>query len=419
MDAVGIHVFAGGFSHGVQRVFNVKTHLETHGFGLETAKELCKVNIHNTSAKDWPHVDASFAFGNPRCTGFSTITSGYDTSVHGPFAAATIDIVEFMDYCTGRYPIFAWESVQQAISVGRPLLDKLVEQVKEQGYRVAHVLVNSASFGNAQHRKRYFFVAYKGNKNFNVDPPTLPEYMTTVYDAIWHLQDDDSPTVRLTPDEKHVVPNLPNGWDMNLFAAYNFDLLPDRYKDAWLLTNSNMPFSLHCIKRLNWCTKSPTLHSSCDRLIHPDKDRPLTIKELATIAGWPIVPVGKNPMQELAKGVCPCVGEWIAIQAYHYLNDAWGDADYESTYNHKTGVWEGQDCNGATEKTFNLTNYIPQKIRQDYPYDVFRRHRHNVDQDTGRPIRTWSSIAEQSRQHNTVDWVRSTSKLDQADLLDE
>lgn len=394
MKAVGIHVFAGGFSVGVQNYFNVDTHLEKHGFGIETAAKMCNVEVING---EWPHVEADFAFGNPRCTGFSTITAGYDEHVRGPNAACTIDIHQFMDYCLGRYPIFVWESVQQAMSTGRPLVDYCAKRAVEAGYRVAHVLVNAASLGNAQQRKRYFFVAYEKSKNFNVVPPELPEYSPTLYDAIWHMRDQtDMQLTRLTEEELSVLEYLPNGWDLNAFAQYNFDLLPDRYKDAWLLRNSDMPFSMHCVKRLNWARPSPTIFSSAGRFIHPDHNRGLSHEEIAAIMGLPMVPLSRDPVAETAKGVCPCVGEWLALQARYYLENAWGDQDYESSWDPKQNIFVGGDCNGAAEKTFDLTHYVQTKER-DFTDVGIRYRRHNVDPSTGKLIRSWSAVAESRR----------------------
>lgn len=402
MKAVGIHVFAGGFTAGVQSYFDVDTHLEKHGFGLETAAAMCNVNIHNG---DWPSVEADFAFGNPRCTGFSTITSGYDETVRGPNAACTVDIHQFMDYCLGMsYPIFIWESVQQAVTTGKPLVDFCAKKAIAEGYRVAHVLVNAASLGNAQNRRRYFFVAYKRGKNFNCSAPQLPEYSPSLYDAIWHLRNEEpDDCVRLTTDEKYCLPSLPNGWDLNALADYDFDSLPVKFQDAWLVRNSDMPFSMHCVKRLNWKTPCPTIHSSAGRFIHPDHDRGLSVKEIATIMGWPRTPIADNAndaVAQIAKGVCPCVGEWIALQARYCLENVWGDQDYESTFNARDGVFEGSDCNGADEKTFNFTHYVQTQAR-DFSHERIQFRGFNVDPSTGRRIRAWKDVAE-SRQQRTI-----------------
>jgi site-specific DNA-cytosine methylase len=428
MRALGIHTFAGGFSYGVQQIMDVKTHLEVHGFGLETAKKMCNVEIHNSPAEDWPDVAAEFAFGNPRCTGFSTITSGYSAVIHGPFSNATRDIIEFCNYCTDKFPIFTFESVQQAYSTGRPLLNKLVEQVSAAGYRVAHLFVNSGSFGNAQHRKRYFFVAYDKSKNFNIEPPTLPSHRVTLFDAIWHLRHNKqdgtkfNSITKLTPEEQKVIEMMPNGWDLNTFAVYNSDILPERMKDTYLMRRSALPFSLHCPRRLVWTLNCPTIFSSAGRFIHPDQDRPLTLGEISTIMGWPEPPHNENNgacIAEIAKGVCPCVGEWVATQAAHYLNDAWGSDDYESSYKHLTGEWIGKDCNGSVEKVFNLTHYLPSLSKRDYPYEEFRMRRHNVDEHTGKLLRPWTEVSKSywnAKRGDGLDW---TPDHNRENILDE
>ena len=96
---VGIHVFAGGFTLGVQEVMNVETQLEAHGpFGQASAEQIVKVEWINDKAANWPDVTADFAFGNPRCTGFSTITAGYDEGTHGAWAKQTCDIHQLCEY---------------------------------------------------------------------------------------------------------------------------------------------------------------------------------------------------------------------------------------------------------------------------------------------------------------------------------
>jgi hypothetical protein len=272
------------------------------------------------------------------------------------------------------------------------------------GYRVAHVLVNAASLGNCQQRKRYFFIAYDRSKNFNIEPPVLPEYRPTLFDAIWHLRHEQGDVPRLTPDEDDVIKRLPNGWCLNMFAAYNYDKLTDKQKAQWDRRGSGIPFSLHCVRRLTWTMNAPTLFSSATRFIHPDYDRPLTIKEVATIMGWDGVPEGdvSEAVPQIVKGVCPCVGTWIAQQAEHYLNDAWGSEDYYSSYCDTKSEWVGDHANGADEKVFNLNRYVTTNYRKDFPYEQFRMHRHNVDPDTGRLIQSWAAVR-QSHRTNTGD----------------
>lgn len=390
IKAVGIHVFAGGFSMGVQRACNLTCQLETHGFGRETMEKIVKVPFINDKQANWPDIrDAQFCFGNPRCTGFSTITSGYGEDVHGPAAKCTVDIHQLCNYAAGRFDVIVWESVQQAYSVGKPLLDYLVKEVFEpKHYRVAHVFINAASFGNAQQRKRYFFVAYRDDRNFNIVPPDISSYYNTVHGAIGHLKDrethagklygdheyDFDTYVDLSDDEWAVVPHLPNGWCMNIFAKYRTHLLPPRMMTTWKLRASDMPFSMHCIGRINYNRPSPTIHSSACRMIHPELDRPLTVGELATIMGWPDIPVGSAPSAQIAKGVVPDVGQWLAEQAILCIDNHWGKDDFESSFNDNTGEWEGRDCESERplEKVFNMTKFVGKDYRH-YDDSAIRR----------------------------------------------
>jgi len=380
MKAVGIHVFAGGFTMGVRKVFDVVGQLEIHNFGRETVEQRLKLPFMNASSwQEWPDLGVQFAYGNPRCTGFSTITSGYDDKVHGPWADQTKDVHDFCHYVVKHdTPIAIWESVQQAYTVGRPLLDYLRDELfVPHDYRIAHVFVNAASCGNAQNRRRYFFVAYKRDMNFNVFAPLLNEHATTLGDVLArvghtrgheckiyskNVEYDEFSHANLTSDEWAVLPHLPQGCCMNGFARRHEAKLKEVAPRAWRtwdLRTSDMPFSLHCIHRARARHYAPTLHSSAGRIIHPFQDRPLTLGEIAAVMGWACIPAGTNPIPQLAKGVVPSVGTWLAEQAMAYLSDAWGKDDFESTYNDRTGVWEGRHLNDKpVEKVFNLTKFV-------------------------------------------------------------
>jgi site-specific DNA-cytosine methylase len=414
MKAVGIHVFAGGFTMGVKRVFDVQCQLETHGFGRESCEEVVGVPFVNDKEAKWPDVAADFAYGNPRCTAFSCMTAGYAEDCHGPFAKQTIDILQLSQYAAGRYPIIIWESVQQAFSKGRPLLDHITEKYFEpKGYRVAHVLMNAASMGNAQNRKRYFFVAYDRDMNFNITPPIINPYYAVTYDAIWNLRNnplgslvdhdqyDENSYLNLTPEEWECVPHQPNGWCLNTLARYAYDILPRKYKQTWDLRTSDMPFSMHCPYRLNWLRPSPTLHGSCGRFLHPEQHRPLTIGELSAIMGWGgAIPRGNNPCAQLAKGVVPDAGEWLAKQAEAYLRGDWGADDWESRYDDKKCEWVGRHCEGSLVKTFDLTRYVGHMFNLErYDVKTVQKHRFNLDPNTGKPIRPWGKVAQQSRRN--------------------
>lgn len=438
LKAVGCHVFAGGFTLGVRQVMQVEDHLETHGFGIETAEKVVGVRVTNCEDyREWPALSGNMLFGNPRCTGFSCITSGCKESAHGPWSKQTIDIHELSDYAAkGGYDAIVWESVQQAYTgTGKALIDWLIERhYAPAGYRVAHILLNAASFGNAQQRKRYFFVAYKNDKAFNITPPKISSFYSTTYDAIWNLRDritreakdrddfDADTYVKLSPHEKRCAERLPNGWNLNMLANYDYDALPDKFKKTWDTRTSKMPFSLHCIHRLQWLHPFPTIHSGASRWIHPWYNRPITVLEAATAMGWGgLVPIGRAPIPQIGKGIVPDIGRWLAEQVKLYLTDAWGGDDWESSYDHVEGEWKGRDTHGELEKTFNMTKYVGHYFDAErYHYDArIPRHRWNVDPNTGRLKRPWKEIRESYRGDPRVDRLVRKASLMREDVPNE
>lgn len=392
--SIGCHVFAGGFSMGVRQRMQVLGQLEIHDFGRETVEKIELPFINRESWEDWPRdTHARLVFGNPRCTGFSTTTSGYDDTIHGPFAKCTCDIHDMCKYAIREdVDLVCWESVQQASSVGRPLLDYLRDEYfVPAGYRIAHLFINAATFGNAQHRKRYFFMAYRGG-NFNIRPPTLLDRHSTVRDKIGRLMAEGVPGrlgsknaeygddhyQEADAETQKVIPHLLPGECLNQMGKHRPDALAisAKLRDTWDDRWSPMPFSLHCHRRLAWDRACPTLASSCAAFVHPELPRPLTVQELSLLMGWPegVIPSGPRPMAQIAKGICPEVGVWLAEQAIAFLDGDWGSEDWESSYDPQARRWYGRDYTNdrdkPVEKTFNMTSYCPARPGKEVTYDA-------------------------------------------------
>lgn len=384
MEALGCHVFAGGFTMGVREVFDVKTQLEIHGLGQATVESMGIDFVMGQSWQDWPRLSPCFMFGNPRCTGFSCVTGGYGEDAHGPWSAPTRDIHDFCEYgIANDIPVMCWESVQQAWTTGRPLLDYLRDELfVPKGYRIAHLFINAATFGNAQHRKRYFFLAYKGDRNFNIVPPTPVDRHATVGDVLFDgdlefrevnysrfgkFAYDENTAFDIRGEDARILPHLDQNQDMNGFARAHEDLLETlspKYAEKWWCRTSEMPFSMHSLMRLDPQRFMPVITGNGFRFIHPTQHRSLTVGELCRLMGWPrgIVPRGPNPGAEIGKGICPEVGTWLARQVDHYMNNDWGAEDWASTYDARRGAWVGEESmNGAAEKVFELTALCPEK----------------------------------------------------------
>lgn len=381
--AVGAHVFAGGFTRGVQQHgdFNVEEQLEIHDLGRDTVERKLGVRVVRAERwEDWPRRQCDLLYGNPRCTGFSCVTSGCGDNSHGPWSRQTKDAHDIMKYTVSlgddAPAVVCWESVQQAYSVGKPLLDYMLEEyLAPMGYRVAHLFINAGSFGNAQQRRRYFMVAYRGHGNFNVSLPELPQYKTTLRNAIEHLESAQTRLFDMRDEEyepdasldlpwlggewREMLKLLPTGFSFNTFAKYHTDKLPPLMREKWEDRSSELPFSMHCPYRLAYDVACPTLWGSC-QYVHPKFDRLLTIRELSIIMGWDgYTPIGPKPIPQIVKGIVPAVGCWLAEQARLYLDGAWDGADdYASKYNAKTRVFE-EALHTDREKVFNLTDYAP------------------------------------------------------------
>jgi site-specific DNA-cytosine methylase len=382
MRALGCHVFAGGFTMGVREVAEVSAQLEIHDFGRETVEG--RLGIEFANRPSWDSWEDSYArdvdllYGNPRCTGFSCVTSGGDETIHGPFALCTQDIRDLCQYgVRHRIPVIAWESVQQATTTGRPLLDFLRDEYfVPAGYRIAHLLMNAASFGSAQRRKRYLFVAYRDGLKFNAVPPTLPERHVTVRDVIEKYHDlpwvegQVNKTADYTPDtcrklgplDRASIEHMLEGEGLNgMCRKGRTHLLPPEYQRKWEHRFSDLPFSLHCVCRIPYDGTCPTLTGSCSNYVHPVHNRTLTVRELSALMGWPegVTPIGPNPGAQLAKGICPEIGRWLAEQAHMCLTGEWGHDDWESRWDKKVQAWVGGDASGLPEKTINMTEYAP------------------------------------------------------------
>jgi len=182
-SGVGIHCFAGGFSQGMRKVLPVVGQLEIHNFGRPSVEDRGIPFMNSDTWEQWDDYKStwdgcSFCYGNPRCTAFSSYSAGHSSDVRGPRAGCVQDIWDVCRFGVKQgLELIAFESVQQAYSVGKVVLNCLREELFEpNNYRIAHLFVNTSAEGNAQCRRRYFMVAYKNDRNFNIYLPKLSKY---------------------------------------------------------------------------------------------------------------------------------------------------------------------------------------------------------------------------------------------------
>jgi site-specific DNA-cytosine methylase len=113
--------------------------------------------------EDWHrHNGVSVVYGNPPCSGFSTLTAKQHRGVDAKINKCIWEVINYACLLKPAPKIVAFESVQQAYTGGRDLMTALREKLSAatgHEYTIYHLLQSNASLGGCSVRKRYFFVA--------------------------------------------------------------------------------------------------------------------------------------------------------------------------------------------------------------------------------------------------------------------
>ena len=164
-DCIG---FGGAFALGMtQAGFELRAKREIMNFGGPT----CEGNRHIlgwnwdldtqklSRRPDWDITHTDVVTGNPPCSGFSTMTSKH---LRGTDAAINDCMWAFVSYVARAKPtIAAFESVQQAYVMGRPLMQQLRAYLEHETglkYHLTHLFHNGLDHGGPANRPRYFWV---------------------------------------------------------------------------------------------------------------------------------------------------------------------------------------------------------------------------------------------------------------------
>ena len=309
--AVGIHIYAGGFTVGVKQAgFDVLCHLEIGKYGVASVKANWPALPVHIGEENWPLKDLAkkevdLLYSNPPCAIFSV--AGISTT-QGP--EAWRDDPRLKDWYQAwqvfeqlRPKVFALESVCQAYSKGREVIDKFTSQAISLGYSVQHVLMDAKWTGIPQSRKRFFFVAYRPwlplELRFDwAKPPTVGQVLDTISNP-GHINRHN----RGANFAQWIKKTLPGGSLVHTFDKF----CPDcRGK------GSGRPGFMYYRLRRNHQMGVFT----GDVFSHPTKHRFLGISEMKVLCGYPLdFRLGGLPSQHpslLARAVLPPVGEWLA-----------------------------------------------------------------------------------------------------------
>ncbi len=220
--------------------------------------------------------EADILVGGLPCQGFSTIGK---KDVNDRRNYLWVDFLRLMKECEPT--TFLIENVQGFLKTRH--FRVFLKKVKSLGYYTQFYVLNAVDYGIAQHRKRAIF---SGSLNRKPETPEPSDEIKTLRDVIGDLP--------LEPDGK-------NDHSSRNFTEYSLK----RYRQVppggdW----SDLPKSFQCLcwrklkrpnsvfGRLLWEKPSVTIRTTflqpeCGRYLHPEADRPLTVREGARIQDFP------------------------------------------------------------------------------------------------------------------------------------
>jgi site-specific DNA-cytosine methylase len=312
LTAVGVNIFAGGFTLGVERHFKVLAHLEHDDYGVRTFRlNRPHVPVFYPPSR-WPidrlAGEVDFLYANPPCAIVSVcgrcLREGKDGWRTDPRTGRIRDITRLATQL--RPKVVAMESVVQLYTRARELVAEQSAVYAEAGYSVTHLLVNTGWHGTPQVRKRYFLVAHQvplAFERLNYAPPeTAGEVLASVKDPGW------LPPVK----QEHA----------NIWA----DVKPGRgLREVWERVN---PPETRVITsagvrgrpRMTEYRIDPTKPMGVfygDFFWHPNEPRRLGLEESKALCGFPPEWRFHRPdgaFSEMARGVMPGMADWLARQ---------------------------------------------------------------------------------------------------------
>lgn len=321
MKAIGADIFAGGFSVGVLRHFDVLAHFEHGPYGAESVGlNLPEVKLH-PDPKTWPRTPrypgqrerTRYIYANPPCAPFSGASAGRATAWHeDPRLNCFWDCFQLLGDI--QPDIMTIESVTNSWFHAGNFSRNLAREAAEHGYATTVLLHDAQFLGVPQVRKRVFYVFHK--VAFTPVPPTFDKLMT-IAQVFKGLKIPAASKKRFAeaviPPERHhrwLRETPPGG---RLAKRFN-QLVTDPVITAEGRVKGRPSF---LFTRLPWDRPCGVLMGG-NTMFHPTENRSLYPEELHAVGTfpadwkWPERFRLANIAIQLSQGVMPKVGEWIA-----------------------------------------------------------------------------------------------------------
>jgi site-specific DNA-cytosine methylase len=330
MKALGVYIFAGGFTLGVRQHFDVVAHWEDGPFGVATCLKNKLVTEVHTEPDAWPVDDTRFygldlLYGNPPCAPWSAAGSLPNQKVRLQNAGVTAkyDIDPRVECVRKQFAlleklqprIWIWESVARAYTVGKPFVDSLRDAAIAQGYAVTLLRVDGAWCGLPQRRRRFFFIAHKVEiplSHPGLQPPTIGQVLD-FYAANGVDLSEEHPLAkaRVTGNSVNIINGMkPGEGGQERFERWLRETGKTQELNELGRVKGRPNFLMHRLAREKVC--GTIVSGTC--LVHPDHDRFLTVRETQVLSSYPhdYEFVGRDAYGQISKAVLPRVGEWLA-----------------------------------------------------------------------------------------------------------
>lgn len=329
LHALGCHIFAGGFSIGVEKHFALLGHLERTSYAVASWQRYRPlVPVYVDKAAQWGDAvrehrgRVDWLYANPPCAPWSVSSVGYRRGLDSSLLDWTRDVVRVGADVGAR--VVAIESVRGALKNGAHFYDALWREHRSVWGGMMWVLVNAVDHGLPQDRARLFVVL--APEVFKVIRSTTPA--TTILDAIAGAPADVpissksiySPGHGVNPDDiVACVPLLEPGQRMSSVSPTVLSAVSPQLAESM----AGVKFTAHLPYKLRADAPCPVVYG-LPRYVHPTEPRLLTLRELMRVTGYPddFEFVGADQgtaCRQLGKTVCPPVGEWLAREVAAYL----------------------------------------------------------------------------------------------------
>lgn len=334
LTALGVHIYAGGFTLGVSKHFEPLGHLEEGnvGYGSPSAKLNFPELPMIAGTENWkPFVKDLVArrgkpdllYCNPPCAMFSvagaTMRGGGEAWRKDPRQSCWWNCWSMMEEIQPQ--VYVVESVTRAFTAGREFIDQFVEKGLEMGYSTTHVLIDAQWLGVPQIRKRYFMVMHKNDFQLQAPnwapPKTAREALAEVDDVGYVGQLTD-------PVQQEMLPKLAYGqamrpmWEQRMRETVGPEETWPRSPNG---VKGRPRLFLH---RIN--PNKPLGTITGDYFVHPDEDRMIGMNELKHFNGFPLdYDFEKHPRywpSLIARGVSPTVAEYLAANIARSIRSA-------------------------------------------------------------------------------------------------